>query len=158
MAIDFSQAVQSTSTVPALQTERALQTPSTAAEQRSIQPVEQALPTAAQTAAESVGQNAQTDAVNATNASEQSADNNVTDEQVSEAISNIQTFVESNQRNLNFSVDEDSRRSIVSVTDASSGDVIRQIPSEEVLQLAERIRELQTEFGSAVGVFFNREV
>ena len=158
MAIDFSQAAQPVNNVAALQAERTLQTPDTPVEQSDVQSVQRVSPTAAQAAAESAGQEAQTNVVDATNASEETADNNVTDEQVSDAISDIQTFVESNQRNLNFSVDEDSQRSIVSVTDANSGDVIRQIPSEEVLQLAERIRELQTEFGSAVGVFFNREV
>jgi flagellar protein FlaG len=38
------------------------------------------------------------------------------------------------------------------VKDAASGDVIRQIPSEEVLKFAGRINELQSEFGSSVGI------
>jgi flagellar protein FlaG len=149
MPIEFSQAAPSVNNVAALQT------PTANAEQNTVQTEPQISPTAAQEAAQSAGQEAQ---ANVVNASAPTADNQITGEQVSEAISDIQAFVESNQRALNFSVDEGTRRSVVSVTDANSGDIIRQIPSEEVLELAERIRELQTDFGSAVGVFFNREV
>ena len=42
--------------------------------------------------------------------------------------------------------------------DANSGDVIRQIPSEDVLALAERIQELQQDIGSSVGVFIDNQV
>jgi flagellar protein FlaG len=61
-------------------------------------------------------------------------------------------------RNLTFSIDDETKRSIVTVKDSQSGDVIRQIPSEEVLKLAERIQELQQDVGSSVGVFINNEV
>lgn len=93
------------------------------------------------------------------NDSQQVADTEtVVQEEVSSAVNDIQEFLQNSQRSLNFSFNEDARRSVVSVTDVDTGDVIRQIPSEEVLQLAERIRELQSDVGSAVGVFFNREV
>jgi flagellar protein FlaG len=152
MPIEFSQAA------PSINNVAVLQTPTTNAEQSAVQTDPQISPTAAQEAAQSTGQQAQADVVSAANGSALSADNNVTEEQVADAIDSIQSFVDSNQRNLSFSVDEDSQRSVVSVTDASSGDVIRQIPSEEVLELAQRLQELQVDFGSASGIFFNREV
>lgn len=77
---------------------------------------------------------------------------------VESAIEEIRDFVQTQRRDLNFSYDEGSRRSVIKVTDAESGDVIRQIPSEEVLKLAERIRNLQSEVGAAVGVLFNKSV
>jgi len=61
-------------------------------------------------------------------------------------------------RNLTFSVDENTDRSVVTVLDANSGDVIRQIPSEDVLALAERIQDLQQDIGSSVGVFIDNQV
>lgn len=70
----------------------------------------------------------------------------------------IEQFLQSQNRNLAFSVDQDSQRSVVTVTEADSGEVIRQIPSEEVLRLAERLRDLQTDVGSSVGVLFNNQV
>jgi len=40
------------------------------------------------------------------------------------------------QRNLTFRVDEGSGRTVITVVDASTHEVIRQIPSEEVLALS----------------------
>ncbi|MFT6898253.1 MAG: flagellar protein FlaG [Paraglaciecola sp.] len=76
---------------------------------------------------------------------------------VDEALIQINDFVQSKNRQLNFSVDEDSGRQIIKVTDGASGDVIRQIPTEEVLKLSTRIQELQSDVGSAVGLFFDNK-
>ena len=75
-----------------------------------------------------------------------------------QAISDVESFLQVQNRDLAFSIDEDTARSVVTVIDGQSGDVIRQIPSEEVLALAERIQELQQDVGVSVGVFINNEV
>ena len=77
---------------------------------------------------------------------------------IEKALAEISEFVQSNNRKLAFSVDEDSQRPVVKVKDSESGEVIRQIPSEEVLALSQRIKELQTDVGAAVGVLFNKQV
>lgn len=63
---------------------------------------------------------------------------------VEEAISSIKQFAQSIQRNLNFALDDSSGRVVVRVTDAMSGDVIRQIPSEDALRLAESLEEARS--------------
>ena len=63
---------------------------------------------------------------------------------VEAAISSIQEFAQSIQRNLNFALDESSGRVVVKVTDGVSGEVIRQIPSEEALRLAESLDEVRS--------------
>tara|TARA_R110000868_G_scaffold299983_1_gene560278 strand:- start:2941 stop:3315 length:375 start_codon:yes stop_codon:yes gene_type:complete len=63
---------------------------------------------------------------------------------VEEAISSIKQFAQSIQRNLNFALDDSSGRVVVKVTDAMSGDVIRQIPSEDALRLAESLEEARS--------------
>lgn len=63
---------------------------------------------------------------------------------VEEAISSIQQFTQSIQRNLDFALDESSGRVVVKVTDALSGDVIRQIPTEDALRLAESLEEARS--------------
>lgn len=78
--------------------------------------------------------------------------------ELEEASREIEQFLQSQNRNLAFSVDQSTERSVVTVTEADSGDVIRQIPSEEILRLAERLRDLQTDVGSSVGVLFNNQV
>ena len=40
------------------------------------------------------------------------------------------------QRNLSFRVDEESGRTVITVVDAATKEVVRQIPSEEVLALS----------------------
>jgi flagellar protein FlaG len=75
-----------------------------------------------------------------------------------QAVEDVENFVQAQARNLAFSVDDDTNRSIVTVRDTDSGDVIRQIPSEEVLALAERIQSLQDDVGSRVGVLVNGQV
>lgn len=62
------------------------------------------------------------------------------DPRLVDAISELKDFVQNIQRNLEFSVDEDSGRIIVKVIDAQSKEVIRQIPPEEVVQLASTLQ------------------
>jgi flagellar protein FlaG len=61
---------------------------------------------------------------------------------VEEVASKLQEFVNLIDKKLQFSVDDKSGRHVVTVTDKLSGDVIRQIPSEEVLRLAQNLSEL----------------
>ena len=94
-------------------------------------------------------------------AEQKSADNYTREEQTPEldgAVQEIQSFLQTQNRNLAFTVDEGTNRSVVTVKDSTSGDVIRQIPSDEVLRLAERIKDLQQDIGSSVGVLFNKQV
>lgn len=92
------------------------------------------------------------------------ADNKVSTEQlisndsIKAAVEELSDFAKASNRQLNFSVDENSDRAVVKVTDAESGEVIRQIPSEEVLKLSERLRDLQSDLGNAVGILFNKQV
>jgi len=58
------------------------------------------------------------------------------DERVKAAAEDIQKFFQSVKRNLEFSVDESSGKVVVKVIASTSGEVIRQIPNEEVLKLA----------------------
>lgn len=65
-------------------------------------------------------------------------------ESLQKAVSSIEGFVQSIRRDLNFSLDESSGRVVIKVTDSVSGDVIRQMPSEEALRLAESLEEVRS--------------
>ncbi|MCC5870569.1 MAG: flagellar protein FlaG [Gammaproteobacteria bacterium] len=56
------------------------------------------------------------------------------------AVDQINQALAQARRELAFSVDEHSGRTVVRVIDAGSGEVVRQMPSEEVLKLADRLR------------------
>jgi len=62
-------------------------------------------------------------------------------EKIEETVSDLNSFVQNIQRGIQFSVHEDTGRSIITVTDKDSGDVIRSFPSEEVLAVAAYLAE-----------------
>lgn len=64
-------------------------------------------------------------------------------EQVKQAVAQINHFMRASNRNLQFSFDEDAKRIVVKVTDAETGELIRQIPSEETLAISRAIGDLQ---------------
>ena len=67
------------------------------------------------------------------------AEERVEIEQVESAVSQISDFVQSFQRDLLFSIDEDSDRLVVKIVDSETHEVIRQIPSEETLRIAKNL-------------------
>lgn len=58
-------------------------------------------------------------------------------EAIKEAAQRIDAYLKSVQRALEFRVDERSGLTVVSVRDSDTGELIRQIPNEEVLRLAQ---------------------
>lgn len=65
-------------------------------------------------------------------------------EQLQVAVADLQEYAQSAQRNLEFKLDDDSQRMIVTVTEASSGKLIRQMPSAEALRLSENLEEIRS--------------
>ncbi len=61
------------------------------------------------------------------------------------------------RRNLQFTVDEATGITVITVRDAQSDEVIRQIPSEELLQLAKRVKEMSDEQDAAKGVLLHTQ-
>jgi len=53
---------------------------------------------------------------------------------------------------LQFSVDDDSGRPVIKVTDRTTNELVRQIPSEEALQIARDVEQFQK------GLLLNRKV
>lgn len=53
-------------------------------------------------------------------------------------VTQMNEHVQNLQRNLQFTVDDKSGRSVVTVMDSETDEIIRQIPSEEMLELARR--------------------
>lgn len=64
-------------------------------------------------------------------------------EQVEVAIKAVKEFIQPMASNLAFEMDEDTGRTVVKITEASSGELIRQIPSEEMLEIAKALDRLQ---------------
>ncbi len=70
----------------------------------------------------------------------QEARQGVTDAGVSQAVAELNNYIQNGQRDLVFNVDEDTGSVVVKVVDRHSGELIRQIPNEVVLDLAAKAR------------------
>ncbi|RNC69233.1 MAG: flagellar protein FlaG [Desulfuromonadales bacterium] len=65
------------------------------------------------------------------------------EKRVKEATERINEFLESISYDLQFNVDKDTHRTVVKVLERKSGDVIRQIPSDEMLEIAKALDTLK---------------
>jgi flagellar protein FlaG len=66
----------------------------------------------------------------------------VTRDTVAKAAAQIQEFVHSMGRNLNFSVDEATGYHVVKVVNPDTGELVRQLPSEELLKISRDFQRL----------------
>ncbi|MEW5757155.1 MAG: flagellar protein FlaG [Pseudomonadota bacterium] len=74
------------------------------------------------------------------------------EEDLKNAVLKLNEAVQSMQRNLEFAVDETTGRTVVKVIDKETSEVIRQIPSEEAMKLAQYMHERREEYGSGLGL------
>lgn len=65
----------------------------------------------------------------------------VSNDQVKEAVSRINEYVQQTERTLDFKLDEASGRTVISVYDRASSELIRQIPGELALELAQKLND-----------------
>ncbi len=62
--------------------------------------------------------------------------------QLHEAVNNIEKFALAMQQNLKFSIDEDSGKTVIKVMDATTDEIVRQIPTEEVIDIARALSKI----------------
>jgi flagellar protein FlaG len=72
-------------------------------------------------------------------------------DEVTETIDEMNSFLQSMNRNLSFTVDEQLGQSVIVVKDSESDEVIRQIPSEELVVLRKKMDDV-------VGILFDTKV
>jgi len=75
------------------------------------------------------------------------------EQQLENAVSRINEYVQNVQRTIEFSVDEASGKDVVRILDKHTEEVIRQIPSEEVLAIARNIAEFNAD---TISIFTSR--
>ncbi|WP_191833274.1 flagellar protein FlaG [Pseudomonas fluorescens] len=65
-------------------------------------------------------------------------------EKVKSAVKEIEKFLASSRRNLEFSTDEESGRIVVKVIASETGELVRQLPSEEALRIAHSLSDMSS--------------
>jgi len=64
-------------------------------------------------------------------------------ELVKSAAAQGNSILQATNRNLEFQVDESTKKVVVKIVDSKSGDVVRQIPSEDMLAFIKRMQDLE---------------
>lgn len=64
-------------------------------------------------------------------------------EQLTKAVKDINTTIQTLSQNLEFTVDNDSERVVVKIVDQQTKEVLRQIPTEEALEISKSLDRLQ---------------
>ncbi|NQY62772.1 MAG: flagellar protein FlaG [Alteromonadaceae bacterium] len=72
-------------------------------------------------------------------------------EELEKVVENLNAFVQLSKRDVSFAVDKTSGRDVISVFEADTQELIRQIPSEEALALLKRMDK-------AIGLLFSEKV
>ena len=75
----------------------------------------------------------------------------LTPTEITETVEEVNSFLQNMQRNLSFTVDEQLGQSVILVKDSESDEVIRQIPSEELVVLRKKMDDV-------VGILFDTKV
>jgi flagellar protein FlaG len=63
--------------------------------------------------------------------------------QLQNVVENINKALKQSNKNLEFTIDGDTNRSVVKLVDSETGDVIRQFPSEEMLAISKAVSQMQ---------------
>ena len=95
---------------------------------------------------EKVAVQRQTVAVEVTAVETQDVDVELSQEALEKVVSQLNAYIQNTQRDVDFSIDDATGRVVVRVIDSQSEEVIRQIPSEEMLAISRHLVEnLETE-------------
>jgi flagellar protein FlaG len=62
-------------------------------------------------------------------------------ENVESAVTKLNDYVQSVKRDLQFNLDDDSGKTVITVIDSKTSDVIRQIPNDVALKLAQDLQQ-----------------
>lgn len=79
-------------------------------------------------------------------------------ESLADAINMLNQVPVIKERNLSFSVDDLSGRSVIKLRDKKTDEVIKQIPSEELLKVAQDVKKLQEQMGLSIGLLVDNKV
>ncbi|WP_286233297.1 flagellar protein FlaG [Thalassotalea sediminis] len=82
----------------------------------------------------------------------------VSNEEIQTAFEEISEFMQIYNRNVNFSMDEQSEKTVIKVFDTESNELIKQFPSDELIELAQKIKGLRQDIDLKSGIFLDEKV
>ncbi len=74
---------------------------------------------------------------------------------ISEALNVISDFAKNSMKNVSFNNDNSSGKTVITVFDKETNEVISQFPSEKIIKMAEKIKDLQNELSDLSGLLID---
>lgn len=96
-------------------------------------------------------------AVDSTTKAEKKDSDKGLEKSLDSAIKQLNSYVQSVNRNIEFNIDKDNGRTVVKVIDTDTEELIRQIPNEEALHIAKRLDTQLNENNIESSIFLIKE-
>jgi flagellar protein FlaG len=82
----------------------------------------------------------------------------ISNTEVEEAIEVVSSFINSTLKQVAFSRDNNAGKMVITMIDKETNEVINQFPSEKIISMAERIKELHQEVENISGLIIDSHV
>jgi flagellar protein FlaG len=94
------------------------------------------------------------------NADEVSAkqEKEVSENDINQALDVVSSFMNNSNKQIAFSNDNTSGKTVITITDKKTQEVINQFPSDKIILMAERIQDLHREAESITGLLIDSRV
>jgi flagellar protein FlaG len=82
----------------------------------------------------------------------------VSEQEINHALEIVSNFMHNSNKQVEFSKDNSSGRTVIIITDKETQEVINQFPSEKIISMAKRIQNLNMEAESISGLLIDSRV
>ena len=96
--------------------------------------------------------------INAVNAVEEAKETEESADTLEQAFEIVSDFLNVYNRNVNFAKDDESDTTIIQIFDSDTNELIKQFPSADLLELANKIADVSKDIDLQSGVFFDEKV
>ena len=80
------------------------------------------------------------------------------EDDIIKALEIVSSFMKSSNKQISFSNDNSSGKTVITITDKKTQEVINQFPSDKIISMAERIQDLHREAESISGLLIDSRV
>jgi len=82
----------------------------------------------------------------------------ISEKEINKALEVVSSFMRSSNKQIAFSNDNSSGKTVITITDKKTQEVINQFPSDKIISMAERIKDLHREAESISGLLIDSRV
>jgi flagellar protein FlaG len=96
--------------------------------------------------------------IQAENKIKKQREKNISEDDINKALEVVSSFMNNSNKQVSFSNDNSSGKTVITITDKKTNEVINQFPNEKIILMAERIQDLHREAESITGLLIDSRV